>query len=289
VLRRPPGQGRLVRTFRHNWAALLGAALLACMVVVAVFAPLLAPYDPLDTDLGARLRPIAIEARGDWRHPLGTDQLGRDLLTRLMYGGRVSLSIGALAVIIAGAVGVTAGLVSGYYGGLLDRVIFRLADIQLGMPFILLAITVIAVLGPSLRNLVIVLSVGGWVLYARVVRGQVLSVRRRDYVEAARALGQSDPNILLRHVLPNVITPVIVIASFAVAQNIIIESALSFLGLGAPPDVPSWGQMLADGRAYLASAWWLTTVPGLAIMLAVLSINLVGDWLQDYFDPQFEG
>lgn len=283
----PAARGRLGRSLRRNWAALLGLALLGLLVLAAAAAPLLAPYDPQLNNLGARLRAPA-PFSGDWRYLLGTDQLGRDVLSRLLYGGRVSLSVGVLAVAIAGTVGVALGLLAGYHGGLVDRVVMRLCDIQLGMPFILLAIALIAVLGAGLRNLVLVLSLGGWVIYARIVRGQALSVREREYVLAARALGQRDLPLIARHLLPNVITPVIVIASFAVAQNIILESALSFLGLGAPPDLPSWGGMLADARQYMATAWWLSMLPGLAIMLSVLCINLVGDWLQDYLDPQMD-
>ena len=265
------------------WAVLLGIA------AAAAFAPLVAPHDPLEQDLAKRLQPVAWDRSGEWRNLLGTDQLGRDLLSRAIYGGRLSLGVGMAAVAVAGTAGVGLGLVAGYYRGALDRAVMRLANIQLGMPFLLLAITIIAVSGPSVRNLVLVLSLGGWMVYARVVRGQVFSLRERGFIEAARALGASDARILLHHLLPNVLPSVIVLASFALAQNIILESALSFLGLGAGPRTPSWGAMLSDSRAYLATAWWLATVPGVAIMLTVLSINTVGDWLRDTLDPQLRG
>ena len=279
-------KGRFWRSLGRNWAACIGLALLGVLIVAAIAAPIVAPYDPHEQNLAARLRPLFWEPRGDLAHPLGTDQLGRDLLSRVIYGGRVSLTLGFLAVAISGMIGVTLGLLAGYYRGLIDRVVMRLADIQLGMPFILLAVGIIDVLGPGIGNLLLVLSIGGWVVYARLVRGETLSVREREYLEAARAIGQSDLWIILRHVLPNVITPVIVVATFAVAQNIILESALSFLGMGAGPGTPSWGQMLSDSRPHLATSWWLATIPGLAIMLTVLSINLAGDWLQDYLDPR---
>ncbi len=255
----------------------------------ALLAPMIAPHDPLEQDLAKRLRPVAWDRGGTWGNLLGTDQLGRDLLSRVIHGGRLSLGVGMAAVAVAGTAGVGLGLVAGFYRGALDRALMRLADIQLGMPFLLLAITIIAVFGPSVRNLIVVLSLGGWMVYARVVRGQVLSLRERGFIEAARALGASDARILLRHLLPNVLPSVIVLASFALAQNIILESALSFLGLGAGPRTPSWGAMLSDSRAYLATAWWLATVPGVAIMLTVLSINTVGDWLRDTLDPHLRG
>ena len=273
----------------RRWGIALAWAIILAVAGSALLAPLVAPHDPLDQDLSKRLRPGPWDEGSAWRNPLGTDQLGRDLLSRVIYGARLSLGVGLVAVALAGTAGVGIGLAAGYYRGALDRVLMRLADIQLGMPFLLLAITIIAVFGPGIRNLIVVLSLGGWVVYARVVRGQVLSLREQGFVEAARALGARDGRILLRHLLPNVLPSVIVLASFALAQNIILESALSFLGLGAGPRTPSWGAMLSDSRAYLATAWWLATVPGLAIMLTVLSINTVGDWLRDALDPQLRG
>ena len=274
---------------RRRWGIAVAWAIILGVAGAALLAPLVAPHDPLEQDLATRLRPGPWGDGGVWGNPLGTDQLGRDLLSRVIHGARLSLGVGLAAVALAATAGVGVGLLAGYYRGALDRVLMRLADIQLGMPFLLLAITIIAVFGPSIRNLIVVLSLGGWVVYARVVRGQVLSLRERGFIEAARALGTSDARLLLRHLLPNVMPSVIVLASFALAQNIILESALSFLGLGAGPRIPSWGAMLSDSRAYLATAWWLATVPGLAIMLTVLSINTLGDWLRDALDPQLRG
>ena len=271
---------------RRGWGFAAAWIILILVVSGAVFADTLAPYDPLEQSLRHRLQPVSWQAGGDWRHPLGTDQLGRDILSRTMHGARLSLAVGCIAVVIAGTLGITLGLVAGFYRGVLDRLLMRLADIQLGMPFMLLAVLIIAIFGASVRNLVVVLAVGGWVIYARVVRVQVLSLRERSFVESARALGASDLRIVAQHILPNVVPSVTVLASFAVAQNIVLESALSFLGLGAGPRTPSWGGMLADSRAYLATAWWLAAMPGAAIMLTVLSINTVGDWLRDTLDPQ---
>jgi len=274
------------RRWRRGWGFAAAWIILILVVSGAIFADTLAPYDPLEQSLRNRLQPVPWQAGGDWRHPLGTDQLGRDILSRTMHGARLSLSVGCIAVVIAGTLGVLLGLVAGFYRGVLDRALMRLADIQLGMPFMLLAVLIIAIFGAGVRNLVVVLAVGGWVIYARVVRVQVLSLRERSFVESARALGASDLRIVAQHILPNVVPSVTVLASFAVAQNIVLESALSFLGLGAGPRTPSWGGMLADSRAYLATAWWLAAMPGVAIMLTVLSINTVGDWLRDTLDPQ---
>jgi peptide/nickel transport system permease protein len=220
--------------------------------------------------------------------PLGGDQLGRSVWARLVFGARVSLLVGVATVAGAGTVGVLVGLISGYYRGLIDTVAMILADIQQAFPFLALAIAVVAVLGGGLINTVLVLSIAGWVLFARVTRAEVLAVRQRAYVEAARALGARDWRILLRHVVPNVTSPVIVIATFTFAYMIVAEASLSFLGLGVPPDVPTWGSMLNDGRGYLRQAWWLTTFPGLALMVTVLGTNLVGDWLRDRWDPRLK-
>lgn len=217
---------------------------------------------------------------------LGTDQLGRDVASRILFGARVSMLVGILAVGISGTLGVTLGLVSGYLGGWAEVVIMRIADVQLAMPWILLAILIVAVVGAGLQNVILVLGVVGWVTYARIVRGSVMVLREKEFVEAARALGAGSGRIIIRHILPNVFSPIVVIATFNVASAIIGEAALSFLGLGVEPGIPTWGGMLADGRAYLASAWWLATFPGLAIMVSVLGINLLGDWARDVLDPR---
>ncbi|HEX6211152.1 MAG TPA: ABC transporter permease [Methylomirabilota bacterium] len=268
--------------------ALLGLAVILASAVLAVLAPVLAPDDPARNDLLARLTPPAWMAGGSWAHPLGTDTLGRDVVSRLLYGARVSLVVGLSAVVLAGVLGVLLGLVSGYYGGRLDDALMRLGDVQLAFPALVLAIAVLAVVGSGLGNVVLVLGVTGWVTYARIARGETLSLRHRDFVEGARALGARDAGILWRHVLPNVLPSITVIATFSVARTIIAEASLSFLGLGIPPPAPSWGAMLDEGRNYLTTGWWLALFPGLAILAVVLGINVVGDWLRDTLDPRLE-
>jgi peptide/nickel transport system permease protein len=267
---------------------LLGLAVIGLSAVLAVLAPALAPADPARNDLLARLTPPAWMDGGRWDHPLGTDTLGRDVVSRLLYGARVSLVVGFSAVILAGALGVTLGLVSGYYGGRLDDLLMRLGDVQLAFPALVLAIAVLAVVGSGLGNVVLVLGVTGWVTYARIARGETLSLRHREFVEGARALGARDTAILWRHVLPNVLPSITVVATFSVARTIIAEASLSFLGLGIPPPAPSWGAMLDEGRNYLTTGWWLALFPGLAILGVVLGINIVGDWLRDTLDPRLE-
>jgi peptide/nickel transport system permease protein len=279
---------RLIRTMRRNRGGLIGLLIVLLNIVVAILAPVLGPHDPLDQDITRRLQPPAWLAGGSAEYLLGTDQLGRDVLTRIIYGSRISLLVGFLSVAVSLPIGVGLGLLGGYFRGRLDDVVMRLADVQLAFPFILLAITIAGVLGPSPRNVILILAVGGWVAYARVTRGQVLGLREKEFVEAARALGMRHGRILVAHILPNILTPIIVLATFAVAQMILLESSLSFLGLGVQPPTPSWGGMLNDGRAYITIAWWLTTFPGATIMLTVLGINFMGDWLRDLFDPRLE-
>lgn len=277
-MRRPPRDG----------VVLLGLAVIALSIVSAALAPALAPDDPVRNDLLARLTPPAWMDGGSWAHPLGTDTLGRDVVSRLLYGARVSLVVGLSAVVLAGALGVGLGLVSGYYGGRLDDALMRLGDVQLAFPALVLAIAVLAVVGSGLANVVLVLGVTGWVTYARIARGETLSLRHREFVEGARALGARDAAILWRHVLPNVLPSITVVATFSVARTIIAEASLSFLGLGIPPPAPSWGAMLDEGRNYLTTGWWLALFPGLAILVVVLGINVVGDWLRDTLDPRLE-
>lgn len=275
-----------VRALLRSRKASFGTAVVLLVVAAAVLSPLLAPYDPNLQSLASRLLPPFGHAANGGFHLLGTDQLGRDILSRLIYGARVSLLVGVSASLLAGTFGVLLGLCAGYFGGWIDDVIMRLSDIQLALPFILIAIAVVAVVGSDVFNIVLILSGAQWVTYARVVRSSVLSVKEQDYVLAARTLGLRTPRILLRYILPNVFAPVIVIATFAVAQTIIAEAALSFLGLSVPPSVPSWGGMMAEGRTYLVIAWWLATIPGLAISATVIGVNLLGDWLRDYLDPK---
>jgi peptide/nickel transport system permease protein len=275
---------RLVR----RRTALFGLGVVVIVLFAAVFAPWLSPFDPLEQDINQRLKEPGWRNATGQAHPLGTDHLGRDILARVIFGSRIALVVGLSAVLISGVLGMMIGLVAGYFGGTVDDFFMRLADIQLAFPFILLAIAVIGVLGPSLRNIIIVIGVSSWVVYARVVRGEVLSIRERDFVQAAIALGSRDGRILVRHVLPNAFTPWLVVATLDMARVIVIESALSFLGLGVQPPTPTWGGMLADGRVYLSTAWWLATFPGLAILVTVLGINLLGDGLRDTLDPRLK-
>jgi peptide/nickel transport system permease protein len=268
--------------------ALFGLAVVVIVLLAATFAPLVSPFDPLEQDINQRLKEPGWRNPAGQAHPLGTDHLGRDILARVIFGSRIALVVGLSAVLISGVLGMMIGLVAGYFGGKVDDFFMRLADIQLAFPFILLAIAVIGVLGPSLRNIIIVIGVSSWVVYARVVRGEVLSIRERDFVQAAIALGSRDGRILVRHVLPNAFTPWLVVATLDMARVIVIESALSFLGLGVQPPTPTWGGMLADGRVYLSTAWWLATFPGLAILITVLGINLLGDGLRDTLDPRLK-
>jgi peptide/nickel transport system permease protein len=262
----------------------LSAAALGIILVAAVFAERLAPYGPNEQDILKRLQPPGVPG-----HVLGTDEVGRDILSRLIHGARISLLIGVIAVGVSCPLGVLVGLVAGYAGRRTDDVLMHVTDIQLAIPTILLAIAVVAVLGPGLPNVIITLSVTGWTLYARLVRGETMTVKTRDFVQAARANGAGDARIVLRHVLPNVFSPVIVVAVFAVANMIVLEATLSFLGLGVEPSVVTWGRMLNGGRLYLNTAWWLTAFPGLAIFVTVLAVNLLGDHLRDWLDPQLRG
>ncbi|HEX5531692.1 MAG TPA: ABC transporter permease [Methylomirabilota bacterium] len=278
----------LLRRLVRRRTALFGMLVVLGVMLAAVLAPVVSPFDPLEQDIGQRLRePGWQDARGQL-HPLGTDHLGRDILARIVFGSRIALVVGLAAVAISGVLGMLIGLIAGYFGGRVDDFLMRLADIQLAFPFILLAIAVIGVLGPSLRNIIIVIGVSSWVVYARVVRGEVLSIREREYVQAAIALGSQHWRVLRHHVLPNTLTPWLVVATLDMARVIVIESALSFLGLGVQPPTPTWGGMLADGRVYLSTAWWLATFPGLAILITVLGINLFGDGLRDTLDPRLK-
>ena len=276
----------LRQSLRRYKAAFLSLVFLGVLVVSAATAPLISPHDPGKVSVGDRLKPAFWARGGSLAHPLGTDSLGRDILSRLIYGARVSILVGVASVVISGALGTVLGLVAGFFGGKLDDLIMGAAEIQLAFPFILLAITAMAVLGPGLLNVILVLGISRWVAYGRVVRGQVLTVREKEFVEAARALGYPVHRVLFFQILPNITSPLIVIATFSVAGNIISESSLSFLGLGVPSSTVTWGSMLSEGREYLRVAWWLATFPGVAIMLTVLSINLIGDWLRDFFDPR---
>ena len=268
----------------------LCAAILAGACLAALFAPLVAPRDPFDQSLLLRLKPPVWLDGGEPGYLLGTDQVGRDILSRLIYGAQISLAVGLIGVLLGLVVGTLLGMLAGYFSGAIDECIMLLADIQLAFPFILLAIAIVAVLGPDPSGavpwkLIIIVGISGWMTYARVCRGVVLTVKEREFVLSVRAIGGSDARILRSHILPNILSPVIVLATLDLARLIVLESTLSFLGLGVQPPSPSWGGMLGQGRDYLDSAWWLSTFPGLAIMLTTLAISRGGDWLRDVLDP----
>lgn len=276
-----------LRELTRSKAGLVGAALLLIIITVAIAAPLLDLPDPTRGDLRARLAaPTWTGLFSPGAHPLGTDEVGRDILSRLIYGSRVTLIVATTAVVLGGLAGTALGIIAGFKGGLVDRILMRLVDIQLAIPLMLLALLVVAALGPSITNVVLVLALTSWIRYARIIRAQVLSLREREFVQSAHAVGASTLRITAMHILPNVITPALVVGTLELARVIIMDAALSFLGMGVQPPTPSWGRMLADGRVYLSTAWWVVTFPGLAIVITVLSVNLFGDWLRDYFDPK---
>ena len=275
-------------TARRRAIVLLMLPLVPVMIAVlaATFAPWVAPYSPTTGRLAARLTPPAWQANGTIERLLGTDLLGRDVLSRLIWGARISLLIALSATVLGATVGSLLGLVTGYYRGRVDRIVTKLIDVQLAFPFVLLAIAVIAVAGPSVPVLIVVLAIGSWVGHARIVRGLILGLREREYVQAARALGAGTPRVMFRHLLPEVLSVILVLATFDVGRIIILESTLSFLGLGVQPPTPSWGSDLRDAAAYVRQAWWIAAFPGLAIMIVVLGVNLVGDVLRDILDPR---
>ncbi len=285
-----PAQGTMLhgvrRALRRNHAAKVALGVLFLVVVVGVLAPLIAPHDPNAQHLELKLRPPFWSAGHQPGYLLGTDKLGRDVLSRVIYGTRISLLVGIAATLLSGVVGSAVGLITGYYRGWREQVFMRLADIQLAFPTILLALVVIAVFGPSLWFLILVLGLTGWVSYARVVRAEVLSLRTREFVVAARAIGDSDRQIMVRHLLPNIVAPLTTIGTLQVAAMIVAEASLSYLGLGVPPAIPTWGGMLSDGQLYLRSAWWIAVFSGVAIMLTTLAINVTGDMLRDVADPK---
>jgi peptide/nickel transport system permease protein len=287
----PPRQSelkRIVRTFLQSRTAALGGAIFTLFFLVALLAPVLAPHDPAKQDLKLRLAPpIGLGLDGaSLKHPLGNDNLGRDILSRILVGSRVSLVVGVTTILLAGTWGSLIGAVAGYYRGRLENVVMRLVDIWMAFPSLLLAIAFGAALGPGLFNLVLALALTIWVVYCRVVRAEVLSIRERDYVLAARTIGASDLRIILRHVFPNVVAPILVISTLQMGVVIISEASLNFLGVGVQSSVPTWGGMLSDGREFMRDAWWLATFPGIAISIVVWGVNLMGDGLRDALDPR---
>ncbi len=276
-----------LRNFSRNRLAVGSAVVVLLFVLMAIFAPWIAPHDPNETDLFRRLQPPGWLPGGEWSYLLGCDALGRDILSRIIYGTRISIFIGAAVILVATTIGILAGLAAGYLRGWVDVVISRIVDILLGFPYLIFAIGLMAMMGPGLLNIILALAYKEWVIPCRVVRGETLATRELEYVEAARALGASRGHIMLREILPNILSPVIVVSTIRMAHVIILEASLSFLGLGVQPPTASWGSMVSDGRAFMLEAWWVSTFPGLAILLLVLAINVASQGLRDAFDPRF--
>ena len=281
------GRRSLRRLWRLKWG-LAAALVLLLIVLVTLAAPWLAPYSPVEVDIQHRLGPPAWMEGGKTDHWLGTDQIGRDLLSRMIYGGRVSLLIGVTAVAISSTIGVLLGLAAGYFGAKIDWIIMTLINVMLTFPFVLLALAVIAVLGASLINMIFVLGVAGWPIYARVIRAETMALREREFVVAGRALGMSHARIIFGQILPNLVSAITVVATLQIAQVIILESFLSFLGLGVQPPTPAWGNMLGEGRVYMLNSWWIAAFPGAAIFITTLVINLMGNALRDWLDPHMK-
>lgn len=283
-------KSKFMHSLLQSPAGMAGLLIIILVVLVAVFAPLIAPYDPYKLSMTQRLKPPSFTPlkQGQPPHYFGTDSMGRDLFSRTLYGARVSLILGLVASLLGGAVGVVLGLVAGYFGGKVDTVISWMINVQLAFPFTLLAIFIIAIFGNGLGKLVIVLAWSVWVNYARIMRAQVLAVKNLEYIDAAETIGATKTRIMFRHILPNAISPLIVVASFSIASAILQEASLSFLGLGVDPTVATWGSMLSDGRSYLQTSWWIATLPGFALLFTVLGANLFGDWLRDYLDPRLQ-
>jgi peptide/nickel transport system permease protein len=281
----PPRMANAVRQVRR-WPMVPLFILTFLLVIPALLAPQVAPYDPLKGSLSKRLKAPAWQEGGSIAHPLGTDKLGRDIMSRIIYGARVSLAVSLVAIVVGGVVGTSLGLISGYFGGRVDALLMRLVDISLSLPTILLALVLVAAVGPSFWTVITVLVVLLWARYARLVRGETLSIKERDFIARARVAGASHTRIMAKYIFPNVINSLIVLATLQVGYVILLESALSFLGAGLPRPTPAWGLMVADGRELIVSAWWVSMFPGLAIMLTVLALNLLGDWLRDHLDPK---
>ncbi|KZR58632.1 ABC transporter permease [Pseudobacillus badius] len=279
----------LVKKLVKSKTGIVGLIIVLTVCLMAVFAPIIAPYDPNKIETANMLQPPFWISGGELSHILGTDNLGRDILSRIIYGSRISIIVGLLSVLVGGLIGVAFGLIAGYYGGIADSIIMRLVDSFLAIPTTLFCIVFLTVLNPGLFTLIFVIGITNWVMYASLVRSQTLSIREREYVKAARTMGVSNYKIITRHILPNVFSSVIVISTLSVAGTIITESSLSFLGLGIQPPAISWGIMLSEGREHLATSWWLSTFPGVAITLTVLGIIFLGEWLRDVLDPRSRG
>lgn len=279
---------RFLRALISSPSGMLGALILLLVILVAIFANILAPYSPDQINMRDRLRPPSLRSSQaeEIPHYFGTDSIGRDLLSRVIHGARISLLLGLTAALIGGIVGVSLGMIAGYYGNQIDAIVSWMINVQLAFPFTLLAIFIISIFGGGLYKLMIVLAWATWVNYARIMRGQVITIKTREYVEAAYSIGAKPLRVMVRHILPNAVSPLTVIATFTIASAILQESSLSFLGLGVSASVPTWGSILSDGRSYLQDAWWIATLPGIALLITVLGANLFGDWLRDYLDPR---
>ncbi|GAB4179435.1 MAG: ABC transporter permease [Thalassobaculales bacterium] len=274
------------RRFRANHWAVASAVVVAGFALAALLAPWISPHDPAEADLFRRLQPPVWAAGGEWAHPLGCDGLGRDILSRMIHGARISIAVGLTVVVVATGLGILAGLAAGYFRGWVDILVSRLVDILLGFPYLIFAIGLMAMMGPGLQNIILALVYKEWVVPCRVVRGETLGAREMEYVEAARAVGASPGHVMLREILPNILSPVLVVSTIRMAHVIILEASLSFLGLGVQPPDASWGSMVADGREFMYEAWWVSTLPGLAILALVLAINVASQGLRDALDPR---
>jgi peptide/nickel transport system permease protein len=274
----PASRGRRLPVF--------SLGIIGLFMLVAILAPLLSPADPFEQSLRNRFKPPVWEEGGSWKFPLGTDRLGRDMLSRIIWGSRVSLAAGVLTVLLASAFGAAVGLAAGYYGGRVDAALMRTTDATMSFPVILLALILAVTVGPSFTNVVVAIAVILWARYARVIRGQVLTLMQLDFVAQARIAGAGAGRIITRHLLPNTLNTLVVLVTLQIGYVIIVEASLSFLGAGIPPPTPAWGSMIAEGREFVTSAWWVSLFPGLAILLVVLAFNLLGDWLRDTFDPK---
>ncbi|WP_368653210.1 ABC transporter permease [Ornithinibacillus sp. 4-3] len=265
----------------RSWTGMLGFIIIVLLLIISIFGQYLAPYDPLHAEFSKKLLPPLTDG-----HLLGTDHLGRDIFSRLIVGARISVVIGLSTVLIAGVFGTIVGIIAGYFRGIIDVILMRIVDVQLSFPFILLVLVVNAIIGTGLRNIIISLAIGGWVIFARVIRSEVLALREQEFITACIATGVSRLQILVKHIVPNLFTPMIILASLQVATYIIAEASVSFLGFGVQPPTPAWGNMLSEGKDYIFGSWWLITFPGIAILIAALGVNLFGDWLRDSLDPE---
>ncbi|HLS20754.1 MAG TPA: ABC transporter permease [Bacillota bacterium] len=277
-----------VRNFFSNlvrsWTGLLGFIIIVSLILISIFGEWIAPFDPLHAEFSKKLLPPLTDG-----HILGTDQLGRDILSRIIAGARVSVIIGLATVLVAGLFGTIVGIIAGYFRGWIDVVLMRIVDVQLSFPFILLVLVISAIIGTGLRNIIISLAIGGWVIFARVIRSEVLSLREQEFITACVATGVPRMQILVRHIVPNLFTPLIILSSLQVATFIIAEASVSFLGFGVQPPTPAWGNMLSEGKDYIFTSWWLITFPGIAIVITALGVNFFGDWLRDTLDPELKG